>query len=105
MLAFVCVYRRVEAFVEIHLRGRTNQAVHQFAREHNLRVTQDLRAFAIDAGLAQEATGVILSDCTEEQVSVVLTAGDVLEGDLQPTSELDLHFDMYAATALWLGPQ
>jgi hypothetical protein len=50
MLAFVSVYRRRPAFVEIYLRGRTNLAVHQFGRNHNLRVAQDLRAFAIDAG-------------------------------------------------------
>jgi L-fuculose-phosphate aldolase len=44
------------------------------------------------------ATGVVLGDCTPEQVSVVSTAGDVVEGDLQPTSELGLHLDVYAAT-------
>jgi hypothetical protein len=38
--------------VEIYLRGRTNQAVHQFGREHNERVADNLRAFAVDAGLA-----------------------------------------------------
>ena len=43
MLAFVSVYRRRPAFVEIYLRGRTNLAVHQFGRNHNLRVAQDLR--------------------------------------------------------------
>ena len=52
MLAFVSVYHRRRAFVEIYLRGRTNQAVHRFGREHNARVAENLRAFAIDAGLA-----------------------------------------------------
>jgi AcrR family transcriptional regulator len=52
MMAFVSVYHRRRAFVEIYLRGRTNQAVHQFGREHNQRVADNLRAFAVDAGLA-----------------------------------------------------
>ena len=52
MLAFVSVYHRRRAFVEIYLRGRTNQAVHRFGREHNARVAENLRAFAVDAGLA-----------------------------------------------------
>ena len=54
MLAFVSVYRRRRAFVEIYLRGRTNQAVDRFGREHNSRVAENLRAFAVDAGLAGE---------------------------------------------------
>ena len=54
MMAFVSVYRRRPAFVEIYLRGRTNQAVNRFGREHNARVAHNLRAFAIDAGLALE---------------------------------------------------
>jgi AcrR family transcriptional regulator len=51
MLSFVTVYHRRRAFVEIYLRGRTNAAVHQFGREHNARVAQTLRAFALEAGL------------------------------------------------------
>jgi AcrR family transcriptional regulator len=54
MMAFVSVYHRRPAFVEIYLRGRTNQAVHRFGGEHNLRVAENLRAFAIDAGLASD---------------------------------------------------
>jgi AcrR family transcriptional regulator len=54
MLAFVSVYHRRPAFVEIYLRGRTNQAVHRFGREHNQRVAEMLRLYAIDAGLARD---------------------------------------------------
>jgi L-fuculose-phosphate aldolase len=43
-------------------------------------------------------TGVVLGDCTPEQVSVVSLAGEVVEGTLLPTSELDLHLDVYDAT-------
>jgi AcrR family transcriptional regulator len=54
MMAFVSVYQRRRAFVEIYLRGRTNQAVHRFGHEHNQRVAEMLRAYAMDAGLARD---------------------------------------------------
>lgn len=53
MHAFVTVYHRRRAFVEIYLRGRSNAAVHQFGREHNARVAQMLRDFAVEAGMAE----------------------------------------------------
>src|SRR4051794_26548751 len=49
MSAFVKVYHRRRAFVEIYLRGRTNAAVARFGRDHNLEVAEVLRAFAVDA--------------------------------------------------------
>jgi AcrR family transcriptional regulator len=58
MMAFVSVYHRRPAFVEIYLRGRANQAVHRFGHEHNLRIAENLRAFAIDAGLTGEDLSV-----------------------------------------------
>jgi L-fuculose-phosphate aldolase len=48
--------------------------------------------------IAVTATGVVLAGCTPEQVSVVTPGGEVVEGSLLPTSELDLHLDVYAAT-------
>lgn len=57
MLAFVKVYHRRRSFVEIYLRGRTNAAVHRFGRDHNARIAQTLRRFALDSGLATEALG------------------------------------------------
>lgn len=48
--------------------------------------------------VAVTATGVVLGDCTPEQVSVVTHDGEVVEGTLLPTSELGLHLDVYAAT-------
>jgi L-fuculose-phosphate aldolase len=48
--------------------------------------------------VAVTATGVVLAACTPEQVTVVSTSGEVIEGDLVPTSELDLHLGVYAAT-------
>ena len=53
MGAFVSVYHRRRAFVEIYLRGRSNRAVSEFGRRHNIQIAETLRAFAIDAGLAR----------------------------------------------------
>ncbi len=52
MEAFVAVYHRRRAFVEIYLRGRTNAAVHRFGREHNRRIAQTLREYALGQGIA-----------------------------------------------------
>lgn len=41
--------------------------------------------------LAVTATGVVLGDCTLEQVSVLDPDGRLVAGDLEPTSELELH--------------
>jgi L-fuculose-phosphate aldolase len=48
--------------------------------------------------IAVTGTGVVLAGCTPDQVSVVSGDGTVLEGDLVPTSELDLHLGIYATT-------
>jgi L-fuculose-phosphate aldolase len=49
--------------------------------------------------VAVTASGVVLGDCTPDHVSVVASTGEVVEGDLLPTSELDLHLAVYAATS------
>nr|WP_246377324.1 class II aldolase/adducin family protein [Nocardioides ginsengisegetis] len=48
--------------------------------------------------VAVTGTGVVLADCTPEDVTVVTLSGRVVEGTLVPTSELDLHLGVYAAT-------
>jgi L-fuculose-phosphate aldolase len=48
--------------------------------------------------VAVTATGVVLGECTADEVSVVTSTGELVEGSLMPTSELDLHLDVYAAT-------
>jgi len=58
MAAYVAVYRRRPAFVEIYLRGRTNVAVHRFGRQHNARTAQVLLEFAVDSGLAGPDLGL-----------------------------------------------
>ena len=54
MTGFVAVYHRRPAFVEIYLRGRTNAAVNRFGRDHNARIAESLRDFALEHGLATE---------------------------------------------------
>ena len=41
--------------------------------------------------VAVTATGVVLAECAPEDVSVVDRRGSFVEGELEPTSELDLH--------------
>jgi len=55
MSAFVAVYRQRPAFVEIWLRGRTNQAIKVYGREHNKRIAHELFAFAQGLGLVTSA--------------------------------------------------
>src|SRR6478735_3995071 len=54
MLAFVSVYRRRPAFVEIYLRGRANPAVHRFGREHNKQIAEGLRDLARETDIARD---------------------------------------------------
>lgn len=49
--------------------------------------------------IAVTGTGVVLADCTADDVTVVSPDGTVLEGRLVPTSELDLHLGVYAGSA------
>jgi L-fuculose-phosphate aldolase len=48
--------------------------------------------------VAVTGTGVVLGECTADDVTVVALDGRVVEGALVPTSELDLHLGVYAAT-------
>lgn len=69
MRAFVSVYQRRPAFVEIWLRGRTNTAVHDYGREHNRRIAATLRDLARDAGLAADTL-------TEQVALLAVEVGD-----------------------------
>jgi len=66
MNAYVSVYARRPAFVEIWLRGRTNPAVHAFCRQHDRRTAGELRDFAIGAGLARPDTPVAATELAVE---------------------------------------
>ena len=45
--------------------------------------------------VAISATGAVLADATPDQVTVVDLEGQVVDGQLAPTSELDLHLGVY----------
>ena len=45
--------------------------------------------------VAITATGAVLADLTADQVTVVDLAGGLVDGTLEPTSELDLHLGVY----------
>ncbi len=48
--------------------------------------------------VAVTGTGVVLADCTADDVTVVSVSGEVLDGALVPTSELGLHLGVYAGS-------
>ena len=48
--------------------------------------------------VAVTGTGVVLEGCRPEDVTVVSRGGEVLEGELAPTSELALHLGVYDDT-------
>lgn len=55
---------------------------------------------ALDGDLvAVTASGVVLAGCRPDDVTVVTRAGEVVDGELRPTSELALHLGVYADTA------
>lgn len=66
MNAYIAVYARRPAFVEIWLRGRTNPAVHEYCRQHDRRTAEELRDFAIGAGLARPDTPVAATELAVE---------------------------------------
>lgn len=54
MRAFVKVYHRRPAFMQIWMRGRTNAAVYDYGRHHNKRITENLLAYAAGLGLLDQ---------------------------------------------------
>jgi L-fuculose-phosphate aldolase len=46
--------------------------------------------------VAVTATGLVLAQATPDDISVVDASGTVVEGELAPTSEVDLHLDVLA---------
>ena len=56
MRAFVKVYHRRPAFMQIWMRGRTNTAVYDYGRHHNKRIAENLLAYAADLGLVDQGS-------------------------------------------------
>jgi AcrR family transcriptional regulator len=71
MNAFVTVYRDRPAFVEIWLRGRTNQAIREYGRAHNAQVAHDLHALA-------RGLGLVTDEGTEQIARIAVEMGDRL---------------------------
>jgi len=69
MLAFVKVYARRPAFVQVYLRGFTNPTLHQFGRAHLEQLAHDLRGYALDNGIARD-------DLTPAAARLALEIGD-----------------------------
>jgi L-fuculose-phosphate aldolase len=55
----------------------------------------NVSAIAGDEAIAVSPTGAVLAELSPEQVSVVDLAGTLVEGELEPTSELGLHLGIY----------
>jgi hypothetical protein len=66
MDAFVQVYLERPAFVMIWLRGRTNQAVKEYVREHNQQVAADLLSVCLNAGLVESGTTALVAEIAIE---------------------------------------
>ena len=66
MDAFVKIYLQRPAFVMIWLRGRTNQAVKEFVREHNQQVAADLLSVCMNNGLVETSTNALVAEIAVE---------------------------------------
>ncbi|MFD0806308.1 TetR/AcrR family transcriptional regulator [Nocardioides caeni] len=74
MRAFVAVYHRRPAFMQIWMRGRTNSAIYDYGRHHNKRIAANLLAFADDAGLI--APGAFTPDELSAIAGLAVELGD-----------------------------
>lgn len=78
------------------VRGAVADAARRLA-DHGLLIGTAGNVSARDGDrIAVTATGVVLADCTPDQVTVVDPQGEVVAGELVPTSELELHLAVYA---------
>ncbi|HET7690118.1 MAG TPA: TetR/AcrR family transcriptional regulator [Nocardioidaceae bacterium] len=66
MDAWVKVFLERPAFVTIWLRGRTNQAVKEYVREHNQQVAADLLTLCMNTGLVETGTNALVAEIAIE---------------------------------------
>ncbi len=78
------------------LRAEVSSAAHQLAEAGLLIGTAGNVSVRQDDLVAVTASGIQLGDCTPDQVTVVDLSGRIVDGELEPTSELDLHLGVYA---------
>ena len=69
MRAFVKVYHRRPAFMEIWVRGRSNAAIYDYGREHNRRTAAAVLEFVQGLGIAKD-------ELTAEVAEFAVEAGD-----------------------------
>jgi AcrR family transcriptional regulator len=81
--AFTQVYAVRPAFVMIYLRGRTNQAIRDYGRDHNRKVAAMLFGFAADLGLTLPEVTVLIAELAVEMGDRLfqLAYEETLEGD------------------------
>jgi L-fuculose-phosphate aldolase len=81
------------------LRDDVAAAARRLAHEGLLVGTAGNVSARVDDVAAVTASGVVLAGCRPDDVTVVSLDGEVVEGELRPTSELSLHLGLYADTA------
>ena len=81
--AFTEVYAERPAFVMIYLRGRTNQAIRDYGRDHNRKVAAMLFGFAADLGLTVPEVTVLIAELAVEMGDRLfqLAYEETLDGD------------------------
>jgi L-fuculose-phosphate aldolase len=82
---------------EISARRGVVDACRRAARERLVVGTAGNASQRFGDRVAVTATGAVLEDLTEDQVVVVDLDGHLLDGDFEPTSELELHLGLYRA--------
>jgi AcrR family transcriptional regulator len=103
--AFTQVYAERPAFVMIYLRGRTNQAIRDYGRDHNRKVAAMLFGFAADLGLTVPEVTVLIAELAVEMGDRLFQLADeeTLEGDPAIISEavtlLTTYLQRYATPA------
>ncbi len=80
------------------LRDQVADAARRLAAEGLLIGTAGNVSAREDDHVAITGTGVVLSDCSAYDVTVVSLSGDVVDGSVAPSSELDLHRRVYERT-------
>jgi AcrR family transcriptional regulator len=109
--AFTQVYAVRPAFVMIYLRGRTNQAIRDYGREHNRKVAAMLFGFAADLGLTVPEVTVLIAELAVEMGDRLfqLAYEETLTGDPAIISEavvvITTYLQRYATPAGLTGIQ
>jgi AcrR family transcriptional regulator len=103
--AFTHVYAERPAFVMIYLRGRTNQAIRDYGRDHNRKVAAMLFGFAADLGLTLPEVTVLIAELAVEMGDRLfqLAFATDLDGDPMVLDEavkvLTAYLELYATPA------